>query len=340
MPSDERARLPQRRRIRFRPWRSRPGLLTAALVIVVAIGIVGYLLFGHDLATAIAATLLTLTTVGVASSRDLPSNELLFTSGLAVLGVSLFAVILGVAGTAIVEGRFSVLSRSRRMQHRIDRMAGHFIVCAYGRVGRAVARELQSENHSLVVIDIKAELEQSMQHDGVTYLIANPSSEEVLRQVGIERARGLICAVDSDAENVYITLVARSLRPDLLIVARAAQEQTADRLRRAGATHIISPYASSGRHMAQLAVRPHVVEFFDIGRPGHPDVRLEELAVTPDSGLTGLTLQAAIGAAVPLLIRRVDGELIANPHRHLELAAGDVIVLYGDAPAPRPLDPG
>src|SRR5208282_4149714 len=104
-----------------------------------------------------------------------------------------------------------------------------------------------------------------------------------------ERAQGLICAVDSDAENVYITIVARSLSPGLLIVARAAREQSADRLYRAGATHVVSPYVTSGRRMANLAIRPRVVEFFDVARAGQPDLRLEELAITEGSPLAGPT---------------------------------------------------
>jgi voltage-gated potassium channel len=323
-----------------RRLRGRGGLLTVSLLAVVTVGIVGYVLFGHSLTEAIATTLLTLTTVGVATSRDLAQGELLFTAILAVLGVSLFAAILGVAGTAIVEGRLGALSRSRRMQRRLDRLHNHFILCAYGRVGTAAARELATEGIPYVVIDVKGELEADMQRDDVPYMIANPSSEQVLREAGIERARGLICAVDSDAENVYITLVARSMQPDLLIVARAAEQQSSDRLYRAGATHVVSPYVTSGRRMAQLAVRPHVVEFFDIGRAGQPDVRLEELTVLAGSPMLGRTLQEVTGEAVVLLVRRGDGELIANPNRQMPLREGDVIVLYGEERTLRPLDAG
>lgn len=321
-------------RLTWRPGRG--GALGAALLTLILIGVIGYLWFGYSLADAIATTLLTLTTVGAATARDLPAGPLLFTAGLAVLGVSLFAAILGVAGTAIVEGRLGVFSRSRRMDQRIGRLHDHFIVCAYGRVGSAAARELRAEGIPCVVIDVRAELEDDMQRDGLPYLIANPSSEEVLRRAGVERARGLICAVDSDAENVYITLVARSLRADLLIVARAAQEQSADRLYRAGATRVVSPYVSSGRRMAQLAVRPNVVEFFDIGLGGQRDIRLEEIAIPEDSPMAGCTVGEVLGGAIPLLVRRASGDLIANPDRTMPLQAGDLVVLYGAARALRP----
>ena len=324
--------------MRRRLWPGRGIALGVGLLTLIGIGVIGYLLFGYGLADAIATTLLTLTTVGAATARDLPPGPLLFTAGLAVVGVSLFAAIVGVAGTAIVEGRLGVLSRSRRMDRRISHLQDHFIVCAYGRVGSAAAHELATEGIPCVVIDIKRELEADMQRDGLPYMIANPSSEQVLREAGIERARGLICAVDSDAENVYITLVARSLRADLLIVARAAQEQSADRLYRAGATRVVSPYVSSGRRMAQLAVRPNVVEFFDIGRTGQEDIRLEELAIPDDSPMAGRTVQEVVGGAIALLVRRASGEVFANPRGRMRLQSGDVLILYGDAHALRPVE--
>ena len=313
-------------------------LIAAGLVALVAAGIVGYLGFGYSPWTAVAMTLLTLTTVGLASDIHLSTGALVFTAGLALLGVGLFVVILGLAATAIVEGRVSPFSRSRRMRRRLDELHGHFIVCAYGRVGRAIAAELEAEGVPFVVVDSKAELEPELESDGQCYLIGDASDEAVLRKAGIDRARGLVCAVDSDAENVFITIVARSLRPGLLIVARAARQQSADRLRRAGATHVVSPYVTSGRRMANLALRPHVVEFFDLAGAGQPGLRLEELAITEESPLAGRSLHELRGPAVPLLIRHPDGQLIANPARELQLRPGDVLVVFGQPSDLNPLD--
>jgi voltage-gated potassium channel len=306
------------------------------LIVLVIAGTSGYMAFGYGPGPAVAMTLLALTTVGF-GTEGLPTGALLFTASLAVLGVSLFATILGLVATAIVEGRISLFSRSRRMQRRIDQLSGHYIVCAYGRVGRSTARELEAENLPFVVVDSKPELQADLDRDGVCYLLGTPSDEHVLRRAGIARARGLICAVDSDAENVYITLVARSLRPDLLIVARAAEDQSADRLERAGASKVVSPYVTSGRRMANLAIRPHVVDFFDIARAGQPDLRLEELVITAGSPLAGRSLQELTGPAIPLLVRRHDGQLLANPARQLCLEPGDTLVVYGEASALRPL---
>ena len=313
-------------------------LVAIGPVVLVVVGVAGYLGFGYSPWMAVAMTLLTLTTVGFASGSHLSTGVLVFTAGLAFLGVSLFVVISGLAATAIVEGRVGLFSRSRRMRRRIDDLRGHFIVCAYGRVGRAIARELEAEGVPFVVVDSKAELEPDLDCDGQCYLIGDASDEAVLRQAGIDRAQGLICAVDSDAENVFITIVARSLSPGLLIVAQAAREQSADRLYRAGATHVVSPYVTSGRRMANLAVRPHVVEFFDVARAGQPELRLEELEITEGSPLAGRTLQQLRGPAVPLLVRRGDGRLIANPARELQLQAGDVLIISGEASDLNPLD--
>ncbi len=323
----------------MRRWRRlrRDLLVAAGPVILVAAGVVGYLAFGYSPWVALAMTLLTLTTVGFATSSHLSTGVLVFTALLAVLGVGLFVVVLGLAASAVVEGRVRLFSWSRRMRQRVNDLDGHFIVCAYGRVGRAIAAELQAEGAPFVVVDSNAELEPDLRRDDRCYLIGDASDEAVLRQARIDRARGLICAVDSDAENVFITIVARSLSADLLIVARAAREHSADRLYRAGATHVVSPYVTSGRRMANLAIRPQVVEFFDVPRTGTPGPRLEEIEVTERSALAGRRLQDLSGTAVPLLVRHPDGQLVASPAPDLVLSAGDVLVVFGAADDLRPL---
>ena len=324
--------------MKLRSRLSRGALVTIALAVLTGVGIVGYLSFGYPPWVAVSMTLLTLTTVGFPSGSHLSTGELVFTAGLAFLGVGLFFVILALAAAAIVEGRVSLFSRSRRMRRRLDELHGHFIVCAYGRVGRAVARELAAGHVPFVVVDSNPGLKADLEQDDLCYLIGDASDEAVLRKAGIERAPGLICAVDSDAENVFITIVARSLSQDLLIVARAAREQSADRLYRAGATHVVSPYATSGRRMANLAVRPHVVEFFDVARAGHHDLRLEELVITEGSPLVGRTIKELRGPAVPLLVRHPNGQLVASPARDLRLQAGDVLVIFGEAADLSPVD--
>jgi voltage-gated potassium channel len=193
-------------------------------------------------------------------------------------------------------------------------------------VGRAAARELKAEDVPLVVIDELETLEPLMRQEGVLYIVGDPTSEPVLRKAGVERAKGLVCAVDSDATNVYITLTARSLNPDIYIVARASGADSPERLYRAGANRVISPYISSGKQMALLVLRPRVVDSLEaLGR------RFEELQVEEGSPLVGLPVSEACGAAVPLLVQRRDGVTVANPGPDVLVERGDLILAWGAA---------
>lgn len=308
---------------------SRGWLLAAGVAIMLSYGLVGYLLFGFNLVDAVYLTLSALTTEGFATPVTLSDGAKIFTVSLSLFGVSLFVAVLGVLTTALVDGQLVHRSRRWSMQRRITELRDHHIVCAYGRVGRAAAREFEADGVPFVVIEVKPELEEELKRDGVLYLMGNSSSEAVLRAAGIHRARGLVCAVDSDAENVYITLVARSLNPQIHIVARASEDAAADRLYRAGADRVVSPYATSGRRMALIALRPEVVDFFDIVRSGSAAVRIAELLVAEDSKLVGQTLDQVCGPATALLIRRASGELLPNPGRETTVKAGDLVVTFG-----------
>jgi len=300
------------------------------VLLVYAYGVVGYLLFGFGVVDAVTQTALALTTVGFSIQTPLTDGEKIFTASLALGGVSVFLILLAVLGAGLVEGQYLHATRRRRMQSRIDGMRDHYIVCAYGRVGQTVARELESEGVPFVVVDQKEELEDLMRYDGVAHLIGSPSSESILRSAGVERARGLVCAVDSDTENVYIALTARALNPDIFIVARAGKPESPDRLLRAGANRVISPYVTSGRHMAVLAIHPQVTDYLDVAGPAG-DVRLEQIAIEPGSALAGRTVGEVSGGAVPVLLRRPGGETVPNPSRDERVVEGDLVIVFGEA---------
>jgi len=313
-------------------------VLLAGAVGVYAYGVVGYVLFGFAWIDAAYMTALALTTAGFNPVGQLTPGEKGFTISIAVLGVSLFLVILAVVTSAITEGRLGMAARGRRMQKKIADLKDHYILCAYGRVGRATAREFESEGIDVVVIDPNEEVEELMQADGVLYLAADPTQEQVLRQAGVEHARGLICAVDSDAANVYITLTARAIKPKLYIVARASDPDSPERLYRAGADRVVSPYVSSGRHMALLGLRPRVVDYIDIVGLGEPKVRLEEILIETGSPFVGSSVAEICGQAIPLLIRRGAGELVPNPDPGERLEAGDLLVVVGEPRILRPVE--
>ena len=296
-----------------------------ALAGVVVYGVAGYMLLERwSFEDALYMTVMTMTTVGFREVRPLDTGGRMFTLTLIVLGVGIALVGVSLAAAVIAEGELGGNTRRRRMTKRIDGLHGHFIVCAYGRVGRAAVRELQTAGLPFVVVDPNEELRERMEADDVPYLVDDPSNEPVLRQAGIDRARGLICAVDSDATNVYITLTARSINPGLFIVARASERGTAERLERAGANRVVSPFVSSGRHMVRMAIDPSIVDVFDEAARSIP---VAERLVAAGSDLEGVRVGAA--EASILALRRPDGSTVASPPADTTIHAGDVVLLLG-----------
>ena len=221
------------------------------------------------------------------------------------------------------------------MQRRISDLRDHYVVCAYGRVGRAATRELLRRGAEVVVIENQEALEPLLTEAGVPYLIADPSEESVLEEAGAGRARALLCAVDSDVVNVYITLSARALYPDLFIIARAARPESVDKLRRAGADRVISPYAVSGVRMAAMALQPAVLEFVDMVSVD-PDLRIEEVIVGKGSPLSARSVRdvcAPYEGVMVLAIRNPAGELLIPPRADTVLSEGDLIIVVGPSAA-------
>jgi voltage-gated potassium channel len=304
-----------------------------ALVIVVTYGVVGYMVLeGWSFFDALYMTVTTMTTVGFREVQEMDTGGRVFTLTVVVLGVAVALVGISLASALIAETELAGVGRRRRMEKRIETLQDHFIVCAYGRVGRAAVRELKSAGVPFVVLDTQEELRERMEADGVPFLVEDPSLEPTLRKAGVDRARALICAVDSDATNVYITLTARSLNPSLFIVARASEPGSAQRLERAGADRIVSPFVSSGRHMVRMARDPAIVDLFDEGSGGEHSIDVEERLIEADSPLIGMRVAEVPGAV--LAIRRVGGRVEPSPPGDLRLADGDVVLLLPEVPAP------
>lgn len=297
-----------------------------AVVVVMVYGVAGYVLLeGWPVLDALYMTMLTMTTVGFREVRQLDASGQVFTITLAVLGVGVALTGVSIAAAAIAEGELGGRARRRRMDRRIGSLTDHFIVCAYGRVGRAAVRELKGSGLSLVVVDPKEELRDRMEADDVLFIVDDCASEPILRQAGVERARGLICAVDSDATNVYITLTARSINPDIFIVARASEPGSAGRLEKAGADRVVSPFVSSGRHMVRMALDPGLVDVFDEGSRAHRAIDVEEHLVESGSDLEGRMVGELQAPA--LALRTASGRIHAAPESTTRLAVGDVVLL-------------
>lgn len=226
------------------------------LVGTIIYGVVGYtaLVDDADPLDALYWTFLTIGGVGFRDTEPVGHLAELFSISLIVLLVVGVASTAGVAADMLASGEVGRLHRERRTTRMIDRMRDHYVICGYGRVGRAVADELTREGTPFVVAEIDERYVEELEELGIPYVMDDPTHDRVLVKAGIERAKGLVCAVDSDAVNVFIALTARGLNPDLTIVARAADPESVPKLMRAGANSVVSPYELSGREMARRAI--------------------------------------------------------------------------------------
>ena len=226
-------------------------------------------------------------------------------------------------------GHLAELLGDRRNQRMIDSLTDHYLICGFGRVGRQVARDLRAAGARYVVIDENPENREVAQRPGVgvRFIEGSPSDDEVLRAAGIERARGVLACVDSDAENIFITLTARELRRTSRSSRAPPAEDSETKLRRAGADRVISPYKASGAEMARLALHPHVSGVVDVA----PEYRMEEIEVTAGCEGAGKTIGDVRGGAIIVALRRPDGTFQAQPPAETVLGPGDVLMAMGTA---------
>lgn len=314
---------------------SRFRLPIAVVLAATLYGTVGYhLLEGWPLLDGLFMTVITLTTIGFGETQPLDTSGQVFTISVILLGVGSVAAAFAVVSELVASGDLARLVERSKVHRRIAHLADHYVVCGFGRVGRAAADEFRREGIPFVVVEVDPDLADTLSQQGFPYLIADPTHESVLRDAGIARARGLVCAVDSDAVNVYVTLTARALNPDLVIVSRSASPESVGALQRAGADRIVSPYSVSGARMAFLSVRPAVVDFLDLVNVD-PSLRLEEVVVREPSPLAGMRLGEARALCAPatvLAMRRPGEAMRTAPPDDVALAAGDLLVVFGPIP--------
>jgi voltage-gated potassium channel len=246
---------------------------------------------------------------------------------LILLGVGTLFYALVALTELVVAGDLGGLLRERRMRRMIEGLSDHYIVCGFGRVGRQVARDLRAAGARYVVIDGDPANQAHLPGAGVRFIVATPSDDAALRDAGIDRARAVVACVDSDAENIFIALTARELRPDIAIVARASEEESESKLRRAGADRVVSPYKASGTEMARLALHPNVTGAMDVAA----QYRLEEITVDARSTGAGRPLEDLRGGAFIVAVRRADGSFHPQPPAETVLGGGDVVMAIGTA---------
>jgi voltage-gated potassium channel len=304
-------------------------ILIAAITGLIAAGTIGY--WATSPLNIWDSFLEALDTIATIGSQPPPSETgaeivrvILITLGVGTLFYALVTVT-----EAFVAGHLGELLAERRAQRMIDSLNDHFIICGFGRVGRQVARDLRAAGAKYVVVDADPENRELAQQVGVRFLEGDAMQDEVLRAAGIERARAVLACVDSDADNIFITLSARGIRDDIEIVARAAVEDSERKLLRAGADRVISPYKSSGHEMARYALHPQVTGLVDVA----PEYRLEEIEVARGSAAIGKSIGEIRGSAIIVGIRRLDGGFVPEPQADVVLAEGEVLVAMGTVSA-------
>lgn len=311
--------------------RSHVRIWLALVVGVVAIGSLGFVVQGWPISDAVYMTVITLTTVGFREVRELDDIGRAWTMLLAVAGVGIIFGTIGIVAETILLEAASGRREQRRMVESVSALRDHFILCGYGRVGRTVARELEHAGIPFVVIDINPVSIAEAAGDGFLVVEGDGTRDTILIEAGVLRARGLITTVDSDANNVYVTLSARSLNPRLFIVARANQEGSEAKLLQAGADRAVSPYTRAGRQIAELATRPRVADFIDYALShGELAFSMEEVEVAADGPLAGRTVGSLVAEGIhPLAIVRGPRDYEPNPPADRVLGAGDGLIVSG-----------
>jgi voltage-gated potassium channel len=310
------------------------GRLQRAVGMVIAVGIVGtigYWLFGMNLNDAAYQTVTTVTTVGFRELQEFSALEQWFTIAIIITGVSTVLYTFTLTVQLVVEGELGNFVGRRIMDREINKMSGHTIVCGWGRVGRAVADDLAEAGHSVVVVDIDAERVTDVPYPTV---VGDATLDSTLRAAGIHRARALIAALEGDAENLFVTLSARAIVPELFIVARARQEESVPKLANAGADRVVNPQELGAARMASFVARPHVAEFVDVVMHERSlEFRMQEYDVPEGSALAGQTLREADlrkrAGVLVLALRRVDGTFTTNPDPDIVIEPHQVLIAVG-----------
>jgi voltage-gated potassium channel len=305
----------------------------AVIVGCIVVGTAGYIVIepGWRLLDALYMTVITLTTVGFREVQPLADAGRIWTMVLSIVGVGLIFGTVGIVAEYLVVEATSGRREAERMVQAVNKLSGHYILCGYGRVGLTVARELVHSGLKVVVIDILPESLARARREGFLEVEGDATEEATLRAAGIERARGLITTIDSDAHNVYVILSARAMNPDLFVVARANTEDSEARLMQAGASRVVSPYTMAGHRLAELAVRPRVVDFIDAALShGELAFSMEEVEVVAGGSTVGSTVAALRDSGV-FVLAIVTGERSyeANPPADRILVAGETLVVSG-----------
>jgi len=311
-------------------------LFTAILAMlgIIVISILGLIYFeGWSFYNALWVTIVSLTTTGYGDIVPVTYGGRLFLLGVLVLGVGIVAYALSKIISILVEGQITRVMEKAKMMKTIDKLEKHVIVCGAGRVGSNVALILKAEKVRFVLIEHDAELVRRMREDGYLVVEGDATQDEVLRSAGIERARGIICALSEDAYNVFVVLTARAVNPSMKIVSRAIKPETVAKLRHAGADKVISPTQIGGRQMAMSMLKPATVDLMDtLFTSSNVEIQLEEVVIGEHSSLANKAIHDSFDRqrSNVIVVGIIRGpQVTMNPHGHDIVLPGDTLVLIG-----------
>lgn len=314
------------------------------LIFLSAVGVVGYeTIEGWSFLESLYMTVITIATVGFKEVRPLSQAGMIFTIGLILAGVGVVGYTLGSITQLLVSIQLAETFGRRRVEREIGKIKNHYIVCGYGRMGRIICRELIQNKKDIVVIESNESARQDLEDDGMLYIIGDVTDEDTLLHAGIQRARSIIAAVKTDADNLYLTITARQLNPAIYIVSRAAEEGAEKKLLRAGANQVVSPYRIGGLRMANAILRPAVVDFLDMtARGDESGMCMEGIQVMPGSTLINKTLIESrirddLGLNI-IAMKRMDGQIVTNPSGNTKIIAGDILITVGNLEAVQKLE--
>jgi voltage-gated potassium channel len=309
------------------------------LLLLISIGTVGYMsIEDWRFLDAFYMTVITLATVGFQEVHPLSDAGRVFTILLIVIGVTVLGYTVGKLAQIMFEGQFQRFLGRKKVEKSIEELRDHYIVCGYGRIGSLICKEFAAKPIPFVVVENNLAVLEKMEEDSMLYMRGNATEDETLLKAGIKRAKGLVSVVTSDTENVYITLTARGLNPDLFILARSSEPGSDIKLRRAGAKKVVSPYHIGGNRMAQAVLRPNVVDFIEIatGRE-HIDLQMEEIFIPAHSSFTGQNLKDAglrrDTGVIIVGIKKANGNMVFNPDSASLIDAKDTLIVLGQPAA-------
>ena len=305
------------------------------LGLVLLVGTAGYVVIeGWQILDAIYMTVITITTVGYGEVRTVSPTGRVFTLALICMGMGIIAYTLGMVAQVMVEFQVRSILGRRKLGLKIKSIKNHYILCGYGRIGRIISQELKASRIPLLVIDSNPDSKQGLEQQDIPYIIDDATSEDVLIEAGIERAKGLISVVLSDADNLFITMTARGLNPGLFILARAEEEQSHKKLLRAGANRVVLPYLIGGQKMAHTITKPAVTDFLELTvHDKNIELEMGEVLVKDRSRLKGVTLaDSGIRQKMNVIIvaiRKENGEMAFNPSSETRIETGDTLIALG-----------